>query len=193
MIERIDLHDDGVHCTVTGDGFEIVTTLPNVKALTRWERVYASKMNRVWGLERRLDPALHRARVDLLLREAAYRSPVSNNWVPTRDWVLGYCREHHQDRTGGIEDEAFFEGAALFEPGLGRGPAKYIVHRKFLKADAEACGFTGTDKAFGHALTAVCVLRRTPTTVAKRSVIPMEVRLTEAEIGALRTASRARA
>lgn len=47
MIERIELHDDGVHCTVIGDGFEIVTTVPTVKSLGRWERVYASKTNRV--------------------------------------------------------------------------------------------------------------------------------------------------
>lgn len=179
MIERIDLHDDGVHCTVIGDGFEIVTALPNVRSLTRWERVYASKMNRVWGSTKRMDPALHRARVNLLLREAEARSLVSSQWVPTREWVLEYCREHHQDRRGSLEDEAFFDGAALFEAGVGVGPSKYIVHRKFLKAAAEARGFTGTDKAFTRALEHAGVLRRASTTIAKRSVVPMEVRLIE--------------
>lgn len=126
-----------------------------------------------------MDAKVHRDRVELLLREATTRPLVSGRWVPTREWVLGYCREHHQDRTGGREDEAFFDGAALFEPGVGVGPAKYIVHRKFLKAAAEARGFTGTDKAFGRALEDAGILRRTSTTVAKRSVIPMEVRLIE--------------
>ena len=185
MIERIDLHDDGLHCTVIGDGFEIVTTPPTVKSLGRWERVYASRMNRVWGTQRRMDPAVHRDRVDLLLREAAMRPLVSHRWVPTREWVLDYCRKHHQDRTGGREDEAFFDGAALFEPGVRGGPAKYIVHRKYLKAAAEACGWSGSDKAFGCALEDAGVLRRTSTTIAKRSVTPMEVRLPREEIDGL--------